>query len=240
MSKKNKKTTPPAEAAPGDAETPSVETSGTTGSEASASPTGEPPPQAAEDGQPTELERTKDRLLRLQADFDNFRKRMARERQETVLRANEELLDALLTPLDHLDRAIEAIQQDRPGEDPFLQGVRMVRDELQAVLERFGLKPIEALGEAFDPNRHDALGLMPAGAGEGEPGQVAAEVRRGYLLNGRVLRAAQVLVLADDQGPGGSPGEPAAVDPVADAADNAGDAPADGVEDPDADETETA
>ncbi len=148
--------------------------------------------------EPSELERATERLLRLQADFDNYRKRMARERQETVLRANEDLLGALLTPLDHLGKAIEAIQQDRPEDDAFLQGVRMVHDELLGVLGRFGLKPVDALGTPFDPNLHEALGLVPAG--DVEVGNVAAEVRRGYLLNGRVLRAAQVLVRAEDPG----------------------------------------
>jgi molecular chaperone GrpE len=142
--------------------------------------------------QPSEADVLKDRLLRLQADFDNFRKRMARERQETIARANEDLLEALLTPVDHLDRALDVMQKGVAESDPCLQGVRLVRSELRAVLDRFGLKPIETQGKPFDPSIHESLGWASvAGVAEGH---VAAEVRAGYLLNGRLLRAAQVMV----------------------------------------------
>lgn len=141
---------------------------------------------------PSEADVLRDRLLRLQADFDNYRKRMARERQETILRANEDLLEALLTPVDHMDRALEVMAGSVKDDDPCLQGVRMVRTELRNVLDRFGLKAVETQGRPFDPALHEALGLVPS-SGVAE-GHVAAEVRAGYLLNGRLLRAAQVMV----------------------------------------------
>jgi len=157
---------------------------------------------ADECAEPSECEVLRDRLLRLQADFDNYRKRMLRERQEIILRANEDLLEALLTPLDHMDRAVAVMNGSVRADDPCLQGILLVRSELKSTLERFGLKSVAASGEVFDPELHEALGLLPA-SGEMVEGQVAAEVRAGYTLNGRLLRAAQVMVA-------GAPAEPEA------------------------------
>ncbi len=148
---------------------------------------------ADESTEPSECDVLRDRLLRLQADFDNYRKRMLRERQDIILRANEDLLEALLTPLDHMDRAIDVMNSSVKEDDPCLQGIRLVRTEMKSALERFGLKPVAALGETFDPEQHEALGMMPATDDIAE-GQVAVEVRAGYTLNGRLLRAAQVMV----------------------------------------------
>ncbi len=154
--------------------------------------------------QPSEADRLKDRLLRLQADFDNYRKRMVRERMETMALANAELLSDLLTPLDHMERAISLMQQTAGRDDALLQGIRLVRTEWLAAMERFGLKAMtEIEGRRFDPTQQEALGM--AAAPGVEEGHVAAVVRAGYTLNGRVLRAAQVMVAA------GSPVEPQAV-----------------------------
>lgn len=141
-----------------------------------------------------EMDKLKDRILRLQADFDNYRKRVAREYVENRMRANQDLIEALLTPVDHLDRALEAMGAGSAEDNPFLQGVKLVRSEFLSTLERFGLKLIEALGQPFDPEQHEALGMVPSDTCE--EGNVAAQIRAGYTLNGRLLRATQVVVAA--------------------------------------------
>lgn len=153
---------------------------------------------------PSEADQWKDRLLRLQADFDNYRKRMVRDREDTIARANAELLSELLTPIDHMDRAVATMLQSTGEDDPCVQGVRMVRTELLAVLERFGLTMLDVAGKPFDPALHEALGW--AAAPGIEEGHIAVQVRAGYLLNGRVLRAAQVMLAGPAEPP---PQEPA-------------------------------
>lgn len=158
----------------------------------------EPDSTKDSDSQPDKLsdqEQLKDRMLRLQADFDNYRKRMIRERQEFAALANADLLADLLTPLDHMDRAIETMVQSAGEEDACVEGIRLVRSELLSTLERFGLKVMKAVGEEFDPTIHEALGWAPVE--DVEDGRIALEVRAGYTLNGRVLRAAQVMLAGD-------------------------------------------
>lgn len=156
-----------------------------------AAPAGETAP-APVTAAPAELDQLKERLLRLQADFDNYRKRMVRERQETIALANADLLCELMTPLDHMDRAIETMARGADADDACVQGIRLVRTELLAALGRFGLQPMETSGQPFDPTRHEALGWAQVPGVE--DGRIAMEMRAGYLLNGRVLRAAQVLL----------------------------------------------
>ncbi|MCL1857006.1 MAG: nucleotide exchange factor GrpE [Kiritimatiellaeota bacterium] len=140
----------------------------------------------------SEEAKLKDRLLRLQADFDNYRKRMAREFIENREQAAKDVMEAMLTPLDHLDHALSSLAKTAGEQDPSYQGVRLVRTEFRSVMERFGLKGIETLGKAFDPTLHEALGAIPSA--EAKEGDVAIEVRAGYMLGNRVLRAAQVMV----------------------------------------------
>ena len=174
-------------------------------------PAPEAPPAApalepAAEPQPSPEEVLKDRLLRLQADFDNYRKRVARDHVDMVKRANEDLVESLLPVLDHFGHAEASMEKDaRSDIAAYLEGFRLVRNELVRVLESFGVKPIEALGRAFDASQHDALSLMPSETAE--PGTVLFETRKGYMLNGRVLRPAQVIVVADPQ-------EEAAVEPA--------------------------
>jgi len=182
---------------PAVAETPSSETSPGVAPEPSEQDTERQAGTAIPE--PSDGDLWKDRHLRLQADFDNYRKRMARERQETVALANADLLSDLLTPLDHMDRALDTMQRSAGDADPCVQGVRMVQSELLGALDRFGLKRMGVIGEPFDPARHEALGMIPAT--ETPDGHVVAEVRAGYLLNGRILRAAQVLVASSPPSP---------------------------------------
>lgn len=141
-----------------------------------------------------ECEALKDRLLRLQADFDNNRKRAARERQEILTRANEDMMMELLPVLDHMDLALAAVQSDetlRPHA-AVLDGFKVVADQLVAALKKFGLSPFDAQGQPFDVNRHEVIAQMESA--DMPEGQVAAQTRRGYMLGDRLLRPAQVVV----------------------------------------------
>jgi molecular chaperone GrpE len=132
-----------------------------------------------------------DRLLRLQADFDNYRKRVQRERQEIVQRANEELIADLLPTLDHLDLAITAATTH--GTDQvFVQGFQIVSDQFRAALKRFGLEHVDAHGQTFDPRMHEAISFVPST--EVPESTVIQQTRRGYRLGTKLLRPAQVMV----------------------------------------------
>ena len=151
-----------------------------------------------DDSPPSEFDVLKDRLLRLQADFDNYRKRHAREFLETRASMHKDVLEALLTPLDHLDHALMSMEKSLGETDPNVQGVNLIQAELQGVLDKFGLQRMATVGKEFDPMFHEALGTLPAS--EDIPdGHIVAEVRAGYVLNGKTLRAAQVMVASGNQ-----------------------------------------
>jgi molecular chaperone GrpE len=141
-----------------------------------------------------------DRLQRLAAEFDNFRKRAAREQGEVVSRANERLVKELLPILDDLGRALEAASEHE--EAKLEEGVRLVHRSLATVLDREGLAEIETDG-SFDPHVHEALLSQPSELDEGAILQV---IQKGYRLGDRVIRPARVVVSA---GPP-KPSEPAA------------------------------
>jgi molecular chaperone GrpE len=130
-----------------------------------------------------------DAYLRLAADFDNYRKRVAREQVELTSRANERLLNELLPVLDDLERALEAAAEHE--EAKLEEGVRLVHRSLLGLVERHGLSEIETEG-AFDPHVHEALLAQP---GEGaEEGAVLQVLQKGYRLGDKVLRPARVIV----------------------------------------------
>jgi molecular chaperone GrpE len=130
-----------------------------------------------------------DSYLRLAADFDNYRKRVAREQVELTRRANERILNELLPVLDDLERALEAAAEHE--EAKLEEGVRLVHRALLGLVERHGLSEIEAEG-AFDPHVHEALLAQP---GEGaEQGAVLQVLQKGYRLGDKVLRPARVIV----------------------------------------------
>ena len=154
--------------------------------------------QQAEDQQPEQ----DDRLLRLAADFENYKKRAARERQEYVQLANERLIAELIPILDDLERALSAAEQHEEAQ--LEEGVRLVHRSLAGLLERHGVKPIETDGQ-FDPHVHEALLSQPS---EAEEGSVIDVVQKGYKLGERVVRPARVVVAA---------AQPAQEEPEADA-----------------------
>ncbi|MGH2970379.1 MAG: nucleotide exchange factor GrpE [Solirubrobacteraceae bacterium] len=137
---------------------------------------------------------------RTQADFENYRKRMARENAAAVDRGVGKLAKELLPALDHLEHALKAAaghtQQTSSagtGED-VIKGFALVRDEIVRALERVGIQPFAPQGEAFDPNEHEAMASQPAE--DAEPGTVIEVYQQGYRINGVVLRPARVVVAA--------------------------------------------
>ncbi len=144
--------------------------------------------QAEEPQQPED-----DRLLRLAADFENFKKRAARERQEYVQHANERLIAELIPILDDLERALSAAEQHEEAQ--LEDGVRLVHRALAGLLARHGVAPIETDGK-FDPHVHEALLSQPS---EAEEGSVLDVVQKGYKLGDRVVRPARVVVAAPQE-----------------------------------------
>ena len=136
-----------------------------------------------------------DQYLRKAADFDNYRKRMIREKQEAIDYANTNLISDLLLILDDFDRAIEAGK--KAGEESaaaFMQGVVMIRNSLFSLLEsKYGLQYYEVQGKVFNPDIHEAVATNPS-AEVTEP-TVGAELQKGYKLKERILRPAKVMVL---------------------------------------------
>lgn len=138
-----------------------------------------------------QLAECQDKMLRMAADFDNTKKRLEREREVTLKYAEENILKELLASLDNLERAME---QGRETNNlaSLLEGVEMTWKGLLAMLEKFGLKPINSVGEIFDPNFHEAV-AMEAGS-EATENQVLKEFQTGYMYKDRLLRAAKVIV----------------------------------------------
>ncbi len=129
---------------------------------------------------------------RTQADFENFRKRAAREAAAASDRGMAKLAKELLPALDHLDLALRAAEEHGGGE--FAKGIRQIQDELVGALGRVGIQAYSPKGEPFDPSEHEAMASQPV---EGaEAGTVAEVYQQGYRINGTVLRPARVVVAA--------------------------------------------
>ena len=131
----------------------------------------------------------KDRYARTLADFDNYRKRMARDREELAQFAAKDILKDLLPTVDNLALALEKAENK---EDPFVQGVKLAYDGFLKALADHGATPLDSVGEPFDTNYHEALAQLPSP--DVAEGVVMNEVKRGWLLHGKLLRAAQVVV----------------------------------------------
>jgi len=129
---------------------------------------------------------------RTQADFENYRKRVARDAAAAHERGVSGLAKELLPAIDNLDRALEAAAED----DPLLEGVKLVRAELAAALARAGIESFRPAGEVFDPSLHEAVATAPHPAEDGESGTVIEVYQDGYRLRDSVIRPARVLVAA--------------------------------------------
>jgi molecular chaperone GrpE len=136
-----------------------------------------------------ELNELEDRLLRTVAEFDNYKKRQARQYEDTVRRAADRVLADLLEISDNLGRALEHGEGGNSVES-LRQGTEMIHNQMQDLLARYGVTPIEALGRPFDPNLHEAL--MRVASDEYEEGMVALEISKGYKRGDHVLRHARV------------------------------------------------
>ena len=154
----------------------------------SLSPTPSPAP-VADVADVAAIEKERDEYLELakrtKADFENFRKRVSRESAEAEVRARGELIRELVPVIDNLERALAATDHD----DHLAKGVRLVYEELVAILRRSGVESYEPAGEQFDPDWHEAMLTRP-----GDEGQVVEVLEKGYRLDGQVLRPARVVV----------------------------------------------
>ena len=140
-----------------------------------------------------ELAAKNDRLLRLQADFDNFRKRTAKEKLELAATIEQAFLKDLLPLLDNLSRASEAAENENSDAESLRKGIKMIRMETVAAMGKHGLEPIETAGKVFDPNFHQAVGTVKDETKE--DGMIAAELQSGYMARGKVIRPSMVQVV---------------------------------------------
>ena len=129
------------------------------------------------------------RYLRLMADFQNYKKRVEKEKTDLYSYANEKLITEMLDVIDNFERALE----HDDGDDGFKEGMEMIFKQLSDVLEKAGLAEIPALGEEFDPNFHNAV--MTEETEEYESGKVSGVMQKGYTLNGKVIRPSMVKVV---------------------------------------------
>lgn len=164
-----------------------------------APPEGEPEAEAAENDIAAKLQEAEqqaldnyDRLLRVSAEFDNYKKRTAREMQEVVKYANEKMAKELLVVVDNLERAIDAAGVECAEDDPMVKGIHLTLEEVLKILERHKVRPVKALGEPFDPTYHQAM--MQEEVDDLPPNTVVREMQKGYVMHDRLLRPAMVVV----------------------------------------------
>ncbi|MGZ3614666.1 MAG: nucleotide exchange factor GrpE [Thermodesulfobacteriota bacterium] len=138
-----------------------------------------------------EIKEHHDRLLRLAADFENYKKRTAKEKEEWTKFANEDLIRAILPFIDNLERAVNHAQKVSDV-GVLIEGVRLTLQQLLQALNKFGLSTFESVGKPFDPTVHEAMLVVETD--QHEPNQVVEEFQKGYLLNDRLLRPATVSV----------------------------------------------
>lgn len=139
-----------------------------------------------------ELAEQKEKYLRLYAEFDNFKRRSAKERIETMQTAGKEVIISLLDVLDDCDRAEKQIQ-DSGQKDAITEGVQLVFNKLRSILTARGLKPMDVKGKEFDADFEEAITQIPV-ADEKLKGKVVDEVVKGYMLNDKIIRFAKVVV----------------------------------------------
>jgi molecular chaperone GrpE len=143
------------------------------------------------DGLQADLDRFRDLALRSQADFENYKKRSAREKEEAIKYANSSLLEKLIAIVDNFELGLEAARAE--GEkSPVFSGMSMVLKQLMDFLADSGLQPIDAMGKKFDPNLHEAIAHEPSD--EVPEGTVIRQTRRGYKMKDRLLRPSSVVV----------------------------------------------
>lgn len=133
-----------------------------------------------------------DRLLRVSAEFENYKKRSAREMEGFKKFANESLIKQMLPIVDNLERAIDSSGNGEENDESIVEGVSMIRNEILRVFEKFGVKPITSVGETFDPVFHEAV--MQEASEEHPENTVTKELQKGYIIHERLLRPSMVIV----------------------------------------------
>jgi molecular chaperone GrpE len=152
-----------------------------------------------------------DRLLRTAADFENFKKRAARERHEAAQSATAALIHKLLPVLDHFEMAQAAAQNSQvpqTGMAALQDGIAMIQQQLKGILAETGLEEVDASGQRFDPTLHEAVAQVETA--DAPEGQVVQQVRKGYKIRDRLLRPATVVVAKNPAAPSGAPASPPA------------------------------
>ena len=139
-----------------------------------------------------EAKETYDRFLRVSAEFENYKKRSAREMSEFKKFANESLINKLLLVVDNIERAINSSKDEGTSNNGLVEGIDMTLKELLKIFKEFGVKQVESLGKSFDPNFHQAV--MQEETDEHPHNTVINELQKGYIINERLLRPAMVVV----------------------------------------------
>lgn len=138
-----------------------------------------------------EKKETFDRFLRMAADFENYKKRAAREKEDWTKFSNEDLIKSILPFIDNLERAVNHAEKVTDT-GVLIEGIKLTLQQVHQTLNRFGLTPFESMGKPFDPERHEAMLVVETD--QHQPNQVVEEFQKGYLLNERLLRPATVSV----------------------------------------------
>ena len=139
-----------------------------------------------------EAQENYDRLLRVSAEFENYKKRTSREMEEFRKFANQSLIKEMLSVVDNLELAMNSTNGHQTIDQGLLQGLEMTHKEILKVFEKFNVKPIEAKGQVFDPSFHEAV--MQEETDEVDPNTVVSELQKGYLIHNRLLRPSRVVV----------------------------------------------
>ncbi|MAY06313.1 MAG: nucleotide exchange factor GrpE [Verrucomicrobiales bacterium] len=142
-----------------------------------------------------QIDELNERVVRLTADYDNYRKRAQRDKIEARQFANQGILEKLLPVLDNFEMAIIAVKDADPS---VRDGVQMIYDQLLGVLKTEGVEPVDAVGQQFDPNMHEAISQEESD--EVEEGEVISQIQRGFILNNRLVRPARVVVAKAAEG----------------------------------------
>src|SRR5438477_1016409 len=143
-------------------------------------------------GLQADLDRFRDLAMRSQADFENYKRRSAREKEEAIKYANTSFLEKLVSIVDHFELGLEAARGESGEKSPIYSGMSLVLKQLQDFLVENGLQPIDAVGQKFDPNLHEAIAHEPSN--EVPEGVVIRQTRRGYRFKDRLLRPSAVVV----------------------------------------------
>lgn len=138
-----------------------------------------------------ELAELRDKYIRLLSDFDNYKKRTSRERIELIGTAAQDTLTALLPVLDDFDRALN-LTEEQKNTPAFQEGIELVHQKLNHILQQRGLEPMESTGQDFNPDWHEALTEIPAPS-EDLKGKIVDTIERGYTLRGKIIRFAKVV-----------------------------------------------